>query len=167
MWIGKFKNIFFIKVSKCPNFIVMVRKMIQVHRNGLDVPSIETEDDAIYQLQLLLTQIGYSPVLLILDDVPSESESLLKKFLFEKIPDYKILVTSRFEFPSFGPAHQLSQLNHEDAQKLFLHSAVPQFGNPPLPDEDLTEKVLFFVPCTVYTMCCPRINLQMREVFRK
>lgn len=129
----------------------MVHKLIQFHRNGLDVPNIETEDDAVYQLQQLLTQIGSRPVLLILDDVPSESESLLEKLAFNGIPDYKILVTSRFEFPSFGPAHKLSQLNHEDARKLFLHSAVPQFGNPPLPDEDLTEKVLFSLSCMVYS----------------
>ncbi|PKI78436.1 probable disease resistance protein At5g66900 [Punica granatum] len=139
---GKFKNIFFINASKSPDFMVMVHKMIQSHHKGVEVPDIETEADAVYQLQLLLTQMGDGPVLLILDDVPSHSKSLLEKFVFNKLPDYKILVTSRFEFPSFGPAHQLSRLNHEDAQKLFLHSAVPQFGSPQAPNEDLTEKMV-------------------------
>ncbi|KAK4760897.1 hypothetical protein SAY87_005790 [Trapa incisa] len=140
---GKFKNIFFLNISKSPAFIDLVRQLIQFHHDGPEVPNIVTEDDAIYHFRLLLAKIGNSlPVLLILDDAPAASEPLLQKFMFEEIPDYKILVTSTSKFPSFGHAHQLSKLNHEDAKKLFLHSAVPHFEDPPLPDEDLTEKIV-------------------------
>ncbi|XP_031386965.1 probable disease resistance protein At5g66900 isoform X1 [Punica granatum] len=125
---GNFKNnIFFVTVSQSPNFTVMVQNMI--HHKGKDVPQIETEQHAIDQLQQLLVEIGKDPILLVLDDVWSESESILEKFWFEEVTDYKILVTSRFDLSAFGPPHKLNPLNDEDARKLFLHSATPKVGS--------------------------------------
>ncbi|OWM66230.1 hypothetical protein CDL15_Pgr013447 [Punica granatum] len=125
---GKFgNNIFFLTVSQSPNFTVMVQNMI--HYKGKVVPQIENEQHAIDQFQQLLVDIGKDPILLVLDDVWSESESILEKFWFEEVKDYKILVTSRFELSRFGPPHKLPPLNDEDARKLFLHSATPKVGS--------------------------------------
>ncbi|KAK4778278.1 hypothetical protein SAY87_018465 [Trapa incisa] len=118
---GKFKdNIFFVTVSQSPKFTTLVQNMI--HHKGKEVRQIETEELAIEQLQQFLKEIGGVPVLLVLDDVWSESKSLLERFLFDQLKDYKILVTTRFELLSFGTPHKLDPLNHEDARKLFLHS---------------------------------------------
>ena len=82
-----------------------------------------------------------NPILLILDDVWSGSESLVHKLKFT-LPDYKILVTSRFAFPRFDFTYRLKPLNDDDAMTLFHHSAFLQNGNPYIPD-DLVNKVLY------------------------
>ncbi|KAM1091158.1 hypothetical protein ACFX2J_018481 [Malus domestica] len=74
-------------------------------------------------LPLFLREAGQNPLLLILDDVPSASESLLDRFDEIKIPDYKILVTSRYHFPKFGPPYNLQPLTDEDALTLFRRGA--------------------------------------------
>lgn len=140
-----------------------------IHHKGKNVPQIETEESAIDQLQQLLGEIGEVPVLLVLDDVWSESESLLEKFWSDKVQDYKILVTSRFELSGFGTPHKLNPLNHEDARKLFLHSAIPKsssslgprgssfrspssirmFGGSMDPRDELIDEVPFLCPVHV------------------
>ena len=82
-----------------------------------------------------------NPILLILDDVWSGSESLVHKLKFT-LPDYKILVTSRFAFPGFDFTYRLKPLNDDDARTLFHHSAFLQNGNHYIPD-DLVNKVLY------------------------
>ncbi|KAK7820849.1 putative disease resistance protein [Quercus suber] len=64
-------------------------------------PEFQSDEDAINQLRELLTKIGSSPILLILDDVWSGSEFRLEKFKFD-MPKYNILVTSRTIFPKFS-----------------------------------------------------------------
>ncbi|XWS45316.1 hypothetical protein CRYUN_Cryun15aG0125900 [Craigia yunnanensis] len=81
-----------------------------------------------------------NPILLIQDDVWFGSESLVDKLKFT-LPDYKILVTSRFSFPGFDFTYSLKPLKEDDAMNLFHHSAFLQNGNPYIPD-DLVNKVM-------------------------
>ncbi|XP_075635607.1 putative disease resistance protein At5g66900 [Castanea sativa] len=131
-------NIFFVNVSKTPNLKVMVQKLFS--HNGDECPEFQSDEEAINQLEQLLNQIGPKPILLILDDVWPGSESLVEKFKFD-IPNYKIVVTSRTAFPRFRFRYNLNPLNHEDAMKLFSHSASLQDGSSYIPEEDI-EKIV-------------------------
>ncbi|XP_059623782.1 probable disease resistance protein At5g66900 [Cornus florida] len=136
---GVFKNnIFFVTFSKTPNLKVIVQKMFQ-HKNFL-VPEYQDDDDAIIQLENLLKQIGPDPILLVLDDAWPVSESLIQKFK-KRIPGYRILVTSRYEFPIFNCTYKLERLSDGDAMDLFCHSAFPHGGSINMP-EDLVNKIV-------------------------
>lgn len=137
----KFKNnIFFVTVSKKPNLNLIVQELYQ--RKGSQVPDLQTEVIAFNWLQEFLKQTN--PLLLVLDDVWSESESLLEKFDELKMSNNKILVTSRFAFPRFGSPYYLESLNEEDAMALFNHSASLGNRSSYIP-EDLSRKVIFLV----------------------
>ncbi|KAB2617906.1 disease resistance protein [Pyrus ussuriensis x Pyrus communis] len=113
-------NIFFATVSNKPSYLV-VQELCQ--HAGFSVPALENEEIAFSWLPRFLREAGQNPLLLILDDVPSASESLLDKFDEIKIPYYKILVTSRYHFPKFGPPYNLQGLTDKDALTLFRLSA--------------------------------------------
>ena len=132
-------NIFFVHFTKTPNLKVIVRNLL--HHNGWQVPEFQSDEEAITQLEHLLIEIRQKyPILLILDDVWSGSESLLEKFKFH-IPDYKILVTSRTAFPRFNCRYNLKPLKEEDAMILFRHSAILSDGSSDIPDEDIVKQV--------------------------
>ncbi|KAK9902929.1 hypothetical protein M0R45_001442 [Rubus argutus] len=117
----KFKNnIFFITLSKTPKFFRIVQELYK--RKGSSVPTFQDEETAVKWLQRFLKDEGQNPLLLVLDDVWSGSESLLDKFELT-MPDYKILVTSRSEFPRFDSSYHLQLLDFDNAMKLFHHSA--------------------------------------------
>ncbi|KAK9902935.1 hypothetical protein M0R45_001448 [Rubus argutus] len=117
----KFKdNIFFVTVSKKSDGLV-VQELYQ--RMGSNIPILQSKVDVDKWLQKFLIGVGKNPVLFVLDDVWPESESLLQKFDDFKLPNSKILVTSRFQFPRFGTQLCLKALNVEDAMTLFKHSA--------------------------------------------
>ncbi|XP_059623805.1 probable disease resistance protein At5g66900 isoform X2 [Cornus florida] len=133
------ENIFFVTVSKTPNLRVFVQNMFR--HKSFSVPEFQNDDDALNQLEiLLLKQIGPDPVLLVMDDVWSGSESLIQKFMF-RIPGYKILVTSRSEFPRFDSTYKLELLDDQDAMALFCHSAFPQGESVNMPD-DLVHEIV-------------------------
>ncbi|KAJ0239034.1 Powdery mildew resistance protein [Hirschfeldia incana] len=114
---GKFKQILFISVSKAPNVSLIVQRFLQ--HTGREEKDFADNLDAKLCIQQLLQQFGESgPILLVLDDVWPEDESLLDTFLIQ-LPDYKILVTSRFEFLRFGPTYSLEPLVDEDVKNLF------------------------------------------------
>ncbi|KAJ4714947.1 Disease resistance protein [Melia azedarach] len=137
---GKFNdNMFFVTFSKTPNVKVIVEKIFQ--HNHSRVPDFQSDEDAIHNLERLLKEIGPDPILLVLDDVWSGSESLLHKFKFQ-LPNYKIVVTSRSKFPLYGAGYELKPLNDEAALTLFRHSAIPPDGNTYIPDENLVKKIL-------------------------
>ena len=104
-----------------------------------EMPTLQTEEAAINDLERLLKSIGQKAILLVLDDV--WSESLVQKFKFN-LPNYKILVTSRYVLPRFGPGHKLKPLDDEAAMILFRSSVTPQDGEPYFFDENLAKKVL-------------------------
>ncbi|XP_050128004.1 probable disease resistance protein At5g66900 [Malus sylvestris] len=115
----KFKeNIFFVTVSKDPNLDVV---------------------QELYQ-RMKSQETGRNPLLLVLDDVWLKSKSLLQKFDELELPNYKILVTSRSEFPGFGTPYNLKALNDEDSMTLLRHSA--SLGDSLSVPEDLLRKIL-------------------------
>ncbi|CAH8332752.1 unnamed protein product [Eruca vesicaria subsp. sativa] len=114
---GKFKQIFFITVSKAPNIRFILHRFLQ--HTGREAKEFADNLDATHCIQQLLQQLGENgPILLVLDDVWPEDESLLDTFLIQ-LPDYKILVTSRLEFLRFGPTYYLEPLIDEDVKNLF------------------------------------------------
>ncbi|XP_030472242.1 probable disease resistance protein At5g66900 [Syzygium oleosum] len=138
---GKFNNnIMFVPVSKKPNLIDIIRKMIQ--HKGFKVPVIETEDHAVHYLQRLLIIIGQNPVLLVLDDVWTNSHSIIEKFVFKEIKHYKIVVTSRYEFPAYRPVHHLNPLTHGEALELFRQSVTVDDSSMDAPDDELLEQIV-------------------------
>ena len=125
----------------------IVQKVL--HHKGNRVSEFQTDEAAINDLERCFKQMRTEAILLVLDDAWSGSESLLQKLGFQ-LPDYKILVTSRSEFPQFGPAHYLKPLTDEAARTLFLHSASLQDGNSYIPDENIVSKVLCLSPVICY-----------------
>lgn len=108
------------------------------------MPEFQNEEDGLNYLQQKFRQLAIIPILLILDDVWSGYEFLVDKLKFE-LPDYKILVTSRFGFPRFDDCtFCLKPLNDDNAMTLFRHSAFLQNGKPCIP-EDIVNKV--FLSC--------------------
>ncbi|PWA58352.1 Disease resistance protein [Artemisia annua] len=103
----------------------------------------QTEEDAKNQIENLMREMGPDNILLVLDDVWSESESIVQQLRFQ-IPGYKIMVTSRFLLNSLGSTYELSLLNHEDARTLFCHSAFSPNAIPDgVPDDDVNKMVEF------------------------
>lgn len=136
----------FVEVSKTADLNLIVGRLCE--QKGL-VP--RDGDDARKSLELLLKEIGPGPILLVLDDVWSESKYIIEKFMFDNIPEYKILVTSRFEFPALGPTFKLETLDNEDAMKLFrFYAKLEDPNNIPV---ELVEEV-----------CC-RSQISMKHVY--
>ncbi|CAK7339410.1 unnamed protein product [Dovyalis caffra] len=137
---GKFQdNIFYVIASKNASMEGVVRRLFK-HR-GLDVGDFQSDEDVVYQLEQFLKNIGPSPILLVLDDVWPGSESLLENFKFQ-IPDYKILVTSRSDFPRFGSTYKLQPLNYDDSLTLFCNSAFLPDQSAKIADEDVVSKIV-------------------------
>ncbi|XP_068342702.1 probable disease resistance protein At5g66900 [Pyrus communis] len=132
-------NIFFVNVSKRPNLDLIVHELYQL--KGFELPAFQNEFMAVDLLQQFLKKATDNPLLFVLDDVWSESESLLDKFDQFKFSNYKILVTSRFAFPRFGSPYHLALLNDEDAMALFHHSASLE-NESSYTSEDLSRKIM-------------------------
>ncbi|XP_050365554.1 probable disease resistance protein At5g66890 isoform X2 [Argentina anserina] len=136
----KFKNnIFFVTVSKKPNLNLIVEELYQ--SKSSQVPDFPNEVTAVDWLHKFLNQTEQNPLLLVLDDVWSESESLLEMFDEWKMPNCKVLVTSRFAFPRFGSPYNLDSLSDEEAMALFNHSAYLENISSHVP-EDLARQVV-------------------------
>ncbi|ONH96585.1 hypothetical protein PRUPE_7G138500 [Prunus persica] len=135
----KFKdNIFFITVSKKSNCLV-VQELCR--KTGSLVPSFQEEAIAFNWLQEFLNTPEQDPLLLVLDDVYPDSDSLLDKLGEVKRPNHNILVTSRVKFPRFGPAYPLGTLEQGDAMTLFRHSASRTDRNSHILD-NLVEQIV-------------------------
>ncbi|XVF59487.1 hypothetical protein PTKIN_Ptkin07bG0279800 [Pterospermum kingtungense] len=136
---GKFRdNMFYITVSKAPNMEVILQKLLQLKDNTM--PEFQGEEDALNHLEQNLGQMATSPILLILDDVWSGSESFVDKLKFS-LPDYKILVTSRFVLPRFDFTYCLKPLNDDDTMTLFHPFAFLQNESPYIPDDIVNQIV--------------------------
>ncbi|KAI4386698.1 hypothetical protein MLD38_004608 [Melastoma candidum] len=129
---GKFGgNILFIPISKTPNLVDIVQRMAL--RAGFGETRIESEAQAVRHLRQLLQTMGQRPLLIVLDDVWSNSESLPEKFVVSMLSDFKILVTSRFEFLALGNSHRLKPLDDDESIDLFHRMATAEgnrFGDP-------------------------------------
>ncbi|PRQ53791.1 putative powdery mildew resistance protein, RPW8 [Rosa chinensis] len=117
----KFKNnIFFVTVSKKPNLELIMKVLYK--QKGYEVPTFQNGVFPVKWLQQIVKEKGNDPLLLVLDDVWSGSESVLQTFEF-KMSNYKILVTSRSEFLGFGSSYRLQLLDNDNAMQLFHHTA--------------------------------------------
>ncbi|XP_062102137.1 probable disease resistance protein At5g66900 [Humulus lupulus] len=135
----KFKsNILFVIVGKNPNLGLIAQELYQ--HKGYSVSTFKDNKDSELKLEQFLREIGKEPVLLVLDNVWSGSESLVDKFVFQ-IPDYKILVTSRYPFPRFEHQYEMKPLSDEDAKAIFRHYASLEDGNAAIPN-DLVKKAV-------------------------
>ncbi|CAA0412563.1 unnamed protein product [Arabidopsis thaliana] len=137
---GKFKHIFFNVVSNTPNFRVIVQNLLQ--HNGYNALTFENDSQAEVGLRKLLEELKENGlILLVLDDVWRGADSFLQKFQI-KLPNYKILVTSRFDFPSFDSNYRLKPLEDDDARALLIHWASRPCNTSPDEYEDLLQKIL-------------------------
>ncbi|CAB4317850.1 unnamed protein product [Prunus armeniaca] len=135
----KFKgNIFFDTVSRKSNCLV-VQELCR--KTESLVPAFQEEAIAFNWLQEFLNTTGQDPLLLVLDDVYPDSDSLLDKLDEFKRPNHNILVTSRVNFPRFGPAYLLGTLEQGDAMTLFRHSASRTDRSSYIP-ENLAEQIV-------------------------
>jgi hypothetical protein len=138
--LGKFKeNIIFVTFSKIPMLKTIVERIFE--HCECPVPEFQSDEDAVNRLGLLLKKVEGNSLLLVLDDVWSNSETLVEKLQFQ-ISDFKILVTSRVAFPRFSTTCILKPLVHEDAVLLFHHYAQMEKNSSDIIDKDLVEKVL-------------------------
>nr|XP_028959574.1 uncharacterized protein LOC103413440 isoform X2 [Malus domestica] len=130
-------NIFFVLVSKNPSLSLMVQTLHQqIEPKGFQIPALQDESIALHWLHQFFMETALHPSVLVLDDVWPGSESLLDKFDEFKTPNYKIIVTSRSEFPTFGCPYYLKSLNAEDEMTL-PHQSHTHIES--LDDEDLTS----------------------------
>ncbi|XP_016469732.1 putative disease resistance protein At5g66900 [Nicotiana tabacum] len=116
---AKYRDILFVTVSEKASIRRIVGEIFET--KGYKVTDFASEHGAIGQLENLLRRNTSQPVLLVLDDVWSESEFVIESFMFQ-IHGFKILVTSRFVFPKFD-TYKLKLLSEKDAKALFYSSA--------------------------------------------
>ncbi|OIS97841.1 PREDICTED: probable disease resistance protein At5g66900 [Nicotiana attenuata] len=136
----KYRDIFFVTVSKTANIKRIVGEIFEM--KGYKGPDFASEYAAICQLNSLLRRSTSQPVLLVLDDVWSESDFVIESFIFQ-IPGFKILVTSRSVFPKFD-TYKLNLLSEKDAKALFNSSAF----------KDSIPNVRLDLVHTVVRSCC-------------
>ncbi|KAL5063915.1 hypothetical protein RYX36_025652 [Vicia faba] len=134
------ENIIFVTFSKTPMLKIIIETLFE-HCGYYPVPDFQTDEDAVKRLGLLLKKVEGSPILLVLDDVWPNSETLIEKLQFQ-ISDFKILVTSRVAFQRFSTTCVLEPLVHEDAVIFFSHYAKTEKNNSNILDKDLVEKVV-------------------------
>ncbi|KAL7603108.1 hypothetical protein Lser_V15G20232 [Lactuca serriola] len=131
-------NIFYVTVSRTTSIKTLIQKLFaHFHVNHCE---LQTDEEAKNQLENFMRQMGSKNILLVLDDVWSESESLIEDLKFP-ISGYKILVTSRFLFSRFGSTYELTLLNDQDAKTLFCSSAFHNMNSINVPD-DLVNKMV-------------------------
>nr|XP_043634101.1 probable disease resistance protein At5g66900 [Erigeron canadensis] len=135
-------NILYVTVSRVSSLMIIAQKLFKHYGENDHV--FQTEEEAKNQIEnLMRRKMGSDKMLLVLDDVWSESESHIQDLKFQ-IPGYKILVTSRFLFPRFNSTYQLSLLSHKDAKALLCYNAFPNNRNPShVPDNLVNEMVKF------------------------
>ncbi|KFK28373.1 hypothetical protein AALP_AA8G506900 [Arabis alpina] len=138
---GKFEHIFFNVVSSTPDFKKLVQNLFQ--DSGYTPLPFDNDTQATAGLKTLMEKlIEDGPILLVLDDVWHGAESLLKNFQ-TKIPDYKILVTSRSTyFPDFNFTYQLKPLEDKYAKDLLTKCAPRPDGASQAEYDYLFQKIL-------------------------
>nr|XP_043635207.1 probable disease resistance protein At5g66900 [Erigeron canadensis] len=132
-------NIFYITVSRTSSLKTVVQKLFE--HLGENHYEFQTNEEATNQLQSLMKRMESQNMLLILDDVWSESEYIIQELKFH-ISGYKILVTSRFLFPRFNSTYELSLLSEEDSKTLLCYSAFPNDGIHVNVPDDLVNKIV-------------------------
>ncbi|KAK1433029.1 hypothetical protein QVD17_09933 [Tagetes erecta] len=133
-------NIIYVTVSRTTSLKTIVQKIL-AHHFQVNNCELQTDEDANSQLENMMSQMGSERMLLVLDDVWSESQSIIQSLKFP-VPGYKILVTSRFLFSNIGSTYELTVLNDEDARTLFYYSVFPSDGSQINVPDDLVLKMV-------------------------
>ncbi|XP_071736974.1 probable disease resistance protein At5g66900 [Rutidosis leptorrhynchoides] len=120
------EKIFFVTVSETPNFMVIVNNLFNPITFDQPIP-FQSDEDAKHKLGNFLQDKISSPVLIVLDDVWSDS---FIEYFQPKIKGCKILVTSRTAFPKYD-VFNFDPLSDEDATTLFLRSAFTESKKRP------------------------------------
>lgn len=154
------ERVFFVTVSETPNFMVIFNDLLNPNsfgqqvgfQNGTENAKQSSIEDAKNKLENFLREKVSSPLLLVLDDV--WSDSFIKNFTFD-ITGYKILVTSRMVFPKHD-MFKFDPLSDEDAKTLFRRSAFPERRRSrPTIDKDLVNQMV---------KCCKKHPLTLSVV---
>ncbi|KAG5241369.1 hypothetical protein OIU76_024558 [Salix suchowensis] len=151
-------NIFFITVSKSPDLKIIIQQLFR--HKGHSVHEFRTDEEAVHSLEQLLKQIGTKPILLVLDDVWSGSESLVDKFKFQ-IPGYKILLTSRSSLRGFDSKYKLDTLNYEDSLSLFRQTADLQNSTSNKVEDEVVKKIVKF--CKGFPLALTVVGRSLRQ----
>ncbi|XP_076929812.1 putative disease resistance protein At5g66900 [Bidens hawaiensis] len=151
-------NVFFVTVSRTTSFKTIVQKLL-THHLQVNNCELQTDEEAKNELENMMRNMGSEKILLVLDDVWSESESLIQDLKYQ-IPGYTILVTSRFMFSSIGSTYELGLLNDEDAKALLIHSAFPCDRKVNVPD-DLVSKMVKI--CKGFPLALTVIGASLRD----
>ncbi|CAI9304507.1 unnamed protein product [Lactuca saligna] len=148
------ENIFFVTVSETPNFMVIVNDLFNPNFSGPQV-SFQSNEDAKNKLENFLNEKVVGPMLLVLDDV--WSDTFIDNFP-SKNRECKILVTSRTAFTNYD-VFKFDPLNEKDAKTLFRQSAFTKGGKRPSPviSENLVNQMV---------TCCKRHPLTLSVVGR-
>lgn len=133
------KNTLFVTVSQKASLKDIVLKIFQHSRQPN--PVFQNNEDMMNQLESLMRRlVETGPILLVLDDVWSEWNSYIQKFNFG-IPNYKILITSRFVFQNFDHTYKLDILSEKDSTTLFCHFALKKDSSSKISEELIKEVV--------------------------
>ncbi|CAI9304506.1 unnamed protein product [Lactuca saligna] len=138
------EDIFFVTVSDTPSYMVIVNDLFNPNSSSLQV-LFQSNEDAKSELENFLNQKISGPMLLVLDDV--WSESFIDNFP-SKNRQCMILVTSRTAFTSYD-VFRFDPLNEKDAKTLFCQSAFDKGGRIPsqIIDKNLVDQMV---------KCCKR-----------
>ncbi|GJT75977.1 probable disease resistance protein [Tanacetum coccineum] len=108
------------RVNDLKRMVVIVARLLQKNHQGQ--LNFNSDEDATHQWGSFLNENISEEILLVLDDV--WSDSIVKNFKF-KSPRYRILVTSRFIFTQFK-TYELQPLKDQHATKLFRSSSLSE-----------------------------------------
>ncbi|CAH1443639.1 unnamed protein product [Lactuca virosa] len=138
------EDIFFVTVSDTPSYMVIVNDLFNPNSSSLQV-LFQSNEDAKSELENFLNQKISGPMLLVLDDV--WSESFIDNFP-SKNRECMILVTSRTAFTNYD-VFRFDPLNEKDAKTLFCQSAFDKGGRIPsqIIDKNLVDQMV---------KCCKR-----------
>ncbi|CAN1150479.1 Probable disease resistance protein At5g66900 [Linum perenne] len=150
-------NILFVTAGRSPDMMIIVGRLLE-HYN-FQQPKLQSEDEAILELEKLMRKIAPQPVLLVIDDVWSGSESLLEKLKFQ-ILNYQILVTSCSEFPRISSTYKIRPLSDDDAIALFTNTALMNDENSFIPEQDLVSQIV--KACKGYPKAIARAGSSLR-----
>ena len=112
--------------------MVMVDNLFNPNSFSQQVP-FQSSEDAQNKLESFFRENVLGPILLVLDDV--WSESFIKNFEFD-IQSYQVVVTSRMLIRRYN-IFQFDSLSDEDAKTLFRRSSKPTIN------ENLVNQVTF------------------------
>ncbi|KAL4581814.1 hypothetical protein LXL04_006345 [Taraxacum kok-saghyz] len=133
-------NILYVTVSRTTSLKTIIQKLFShYHVNACE---LQSDEEAKNQLENMFRKMGSKNILLVLDDVWSESESIIQDLKFT-ITGYKILITSRNLFSRFGSTYHLSLLTDQDAKTLFCYSAFHNTNPVNVPDEIVNKMVKY------------------------